>query len=293
MRRRVLDYPRGGMFHGQELVRLGTMICMLIVMGMVIHRAADPDVWRWFASGPDEKNHPAVAIAAPKPEAEKPVAATPAAEKPAAAKSEAKAPVAGKPAAGRPDVGEASTGKLVPERPSPHKSTAPPTALAATGPTDLDPAEGMVMDEERQFIEDNKLYMQPLEMHAYKRVVQWVHNQPWALLEKRAKKGLVFDRFNANPNKYRLQVVELDLTVRKVTPCEEKIEGLPDQLTEVCGVMPESGNRIFVAVVIDWPPNAPTGLIWGKAKIAGYFFKLQGYEPGGARPNARPLSAPW
>ena len=119
-----------------------------------------------------------------------------------------------------------------------------------------------------------------------------MHNQPWALLEQRAKKGLVYDHFHANPEKYRLHLVELDLDVRQVTPWEEKVQGVDEQLTEVYGVLPESGNRIFVAVVIDWPPDMPVGNVWGKARIAGYFFKMQGYEPGGARPNARALTAP-
>ena len=129
--------------------------------------------------------------------------------------------MAGKPAAGR-RTSKASTGKLVPERPSPHKSTAPPTARAATGPTDMDPAEGMGLDEERQFIEDNKLYMQPLEMHAYKRVLKWVHNQPWACWRNGQKRARLRP-LQRQPEKIPPPIVGARPgRSARVTPCDGK-----------------------------------------------------------------------
>ena len=101
------------MFRGNELVRLGTMICMLIVMAMVIHRAADPDVWTWFAPGSTEMKRPKVALTGPKSEADSPAAEKSAAETPAATKPAAEKSAAEKSDGKKPD-GKKSDGKAPP-----------------------------------------------------------------------------------------------------------------------------------------------------------------------------------
>ncbi len=128
-------------------------------------------------------------------------------------------------------------------------------------------------------------------MNAYKRLVKWVRNQPWEALEKRAKKNPIFDEFNANPAKHRFQLFELDLDVRLVRNLD-KVKDLDQPLSEVWGVTAESRDHLYDAVVVDLPAAMPTGDVFEKAKVVGYFFKLQGYEPGNARPNAKPLLAP-
>ena len=51
------------------------------------------------------------------------------------------------------------------------------------------------MAETAQASTDRTLYVEREETFAYNQLLHWVHNQPWALLEKRAKKGVSYDEF--------------------------------------------------------------------------------------------------
>ena len=55
MRRRVVEYPQGGMFRGRELPRLMTMLCFLVVLGMMMYRSSDPNTWKWLAPAGEER----------------------------------------------------------------------------------------------------------------------------------------------------------------------------------------------------------------------------------------------
>ena len=222
MRRRVRDYPQGGIFRGNELSRLMAMIGMLVIMGMIIYRAAKPETWRWLGSDRgDEKAAAAGAstnvehiaqtnAATPKQEkskaeklaAAKPAAATPAAAKPAPEASAAVKPKAKDSAAERLESDRRAAEKLAAEKRAAKEPTPKNDAsLTATGPYDEDPAEIMAMEMDREAIGDYGMYMDGCEMDAYKRCLKWAQNQPWALLEKRAKKNLPLQRFYADPER--------------------------------------------------------------------------------------------
>ena len=235
MRRRVVEYPRGGIFRGRELPRLLTMLCFLLVLGMMMYRSSDPNAWKWLAPAGEERR--------------------------TAEKTEKK-----------------------PSKPEP--------TPVASGPTDLDPDEAQLMANNRQAISDRTTYIQPEEMLAYNQVVRWVHNQPWAMLEKRAKKGVIYDQLVADPEKFRLAVVAWDLDVRLIREWSDLTGPGGERLYEVWGMRSDSGNRLYDAMVIDLPKEMHVGKVWEKAKVVGYFLKLQAYEPGDAKPNARPLLAP-
>ena len=65
------------------------------------------------------------------------------------------------------------------------------------------------------------------------------------------------------------------------------------KLYEVWGVTPESRSRLYDLIVVDYPKEMPQGYdIRENVRFAGYFLKLQGYEPAGARPGQRPEKAP-
>ena len=147
------------------------------------------------------------------------------------------------------------------------------------------------MEMDREAIGDFEMYIDGSEMDAYKRCLKWARNQPWALLEKRAKKNLPFNYFRADPEGVRLQLVELNLEVRLVQKIE-KVKGIDEQLYEIWGATPESGNRLYDVIVIDQPPNMPVGEVSASAKVVGYFFHIQAYEERGAKPSAKPLYAP-
>ncbi len=312
MRRRVRDYPQGGIFRSYELSRLMAMIGMLVILGMIIYRAAKPETWRGLIPDPgDEKAAAAGASAdvehAPKPNAatpkqekskpEKLAAANPAAVRPAAANPAPEASAAPKPkakdsAAERLESDRRAAEKLAAEKRAAKEPTPKnDSSLTATGPYDEDPAEIMAMEMDREAIGDYEMKMDGSEMDAYKRCLKWAKNQPWALLEKRAKKNATLDDFYSDPDKLRMQLVELNLDVQLVQRCE-KVPGIKDQLYEIWGSREGSGNRLYTAIVIDKPPDMPAGKVHLTAKVIGYFFKLQSYEPANAKPNAKPLSAP-
>ena len=169
---------------------------------------------------------------------------------------------------------------------APKKEGPPPVA---TGPTDEDPEEADAIAEEFQALTDGTLEIQVEEMKSYKRVLQWVRHQPYALLEKRARTDLMFNDFYNTPDKHRGQLVALDLNVRRVLKYD--LEGQP--VYEVWGWTTESKTWLYVAVVIDLPPGMPIGPeVYEKGRLAGYFFKLQAYHEAGAKPHAKPLRAP-
>jgi hypothetical protein len=281
MRRRVADYPQGHMFRGREFARLMTMLGMLLVLGMLIHRASDESVWNFFGPGqaPEKQDAAAVATAAPS-------AATTSGT--AAAMPDAKQQV---PKEAKPQATKAVDEKQIAGAEKPSTQPPAPPKLVATGPTDEDSEEAGEMDNERQALTDNTTYIQKEEMFAYTRAVRWVANQPLELLRKRAKKDVIYDQFIADPEEMRFQLVQLDLNVRLVRKCDI-LGPNGEELSELWGYTDESGDHLYDAVVLDRPKDIPLGKVFEKAKVFGYFFKLQGYEPGGAKPNARPLIAP-
>ena len=166
------------------------------------------------------------------------------------------------------------------------RKAAPPVA---TGPTDEDPEEADAIAEEFQAVTDGTLEIQVEEMKSYKRILQWVGNQPYALLAKRARTDLRFNDFYNNPDKHRGQLVALDLNVRRVLKYD--LEGQP--VYEVWGWTTESKTWLYVAVVVDLPAGMPIGSeVYEKGRLAGYFFKLQAYHEAGAKPHAKPLKTP-
>ena len=168
----------------------------------------------------------------------------------------------------------------------------PPKALpAATGPTDEDPDQAAAAREEFQVIVDGSLQIQREEMEPYDRLVEWVKNQSFARLDQRATKGLRYTDLYDDAEKHRGELVALDLDVRLAGDAGENRYGAA--LHDAWAVTDESRGRLYSLVVIDYPPEMPIGYnIHAKAKFAGYFFKLQGYEPASAKPGQAPENAP-
>jgi hypothetical protein len=181
--------------------------------------------------------------------------------------------------------------------PPAHKPAASPGAVsarplpAATGPTDEDPDQAEEVRNEFQAMTDGALTLGPEEMEAYDRLVFWVKNQSFERLRRRARKDLLFTNFHDEPDKCRGQLAALDMTVRRIVDAGKNRDGVP--LHEVWGFTKESGNRLYVAIVVDLPKGMPVGPdVYEKARFAGYFLKLQGYHAAGARPGAAPEKAP-
>ena len=104
-------------------------------------------------------------------------------------------------------------------------------------------------------------------------------------------------RFNdlySSASKHRSKLFTLTVNIRKITRYEtdDNPAGV-EELFEVWGWSETSKAWLYVFVTPELPPglNADTP-VNQTAKFSGYFFKLQGYQPGAAKPNAKPELAP-
>jgi hypothetical protein len=167
-----------------------------------------------------------------------------------------------------------------------------PPLPEATGPTDEDPDQADEAKEEFQVLADGTLQLQREEMEAYDRLVEWVKNQSFERLYQRAKKDVWYTDLHDAPNRYRGKLVAFDaMEIRRAKFVEENRYRVP--LHEAWGVTNESRGRPYDIIVVDYPKDMPQGYdIYAKADFAGYFLKLQGYEPGSAKPGQPPERAP-
>lgn len=179
-----------------------------------------------------------------------------------------------------------------PPEAAPKTAEPPGPELVANGPTDEDPEEQAAIHDEFQAITDKTLQIQEEEMFAYKRVVQWVVNQPMAVMRRRARKDLTFNDFMLSPDKHRGALVELVLDAKMVRPTEYRATDGSD-LYEIWGVTTDSGAWLYAAITVGLPEGMPTAMrISERVRFVGYFFKLQGYYEANAKPHAPPLAAP-
>ncbi len=167
----------------------------------------------------------------------------------------------------------------------PEKQSAPPQPIPeATGPTHEDPDQAETVREEFQAMTDGSLKPRREEMEPYYRLVFWVKNQPFERLRQLARRDLLYTNFHDEPDKYRGELVTMDLDVRRVLEAGEGRDG--EKLREIWGFTDESWGHPYVAIVVDCPEDMPVGpSVREKATFAGYFLKLQGYLPAESKPG--------
>jgi hypothetical protein len=167
---------------------------------------------------------------------------------------------------------------------------------APTGPTDEDREQADAAREELQAVTDGTLQLGPEEMEAYNRFVSWTDHQSFARLWQRAHHDVWYTNLYDAPNKRRGKLVALDIEVARAQQVGNNRDGVP--LTEVWGTTEESRGRLYALIVVGYPKGMPTGFDirreYGKvqARFAGYFLKLQGYQPASAKPGQPPERAP-
>jgi hypothetical protein len=177
------------------------------------------------------------------------------------------------------------------DRAAPQPSKPAAALPAATGPTDEDPDQADMAREEFQALTDGTLQIQREEMEPYDRLLEWVKHQSFDRLYRRAKKGLRYTDLYDDTEKHRGELVALDVEIRMAGDAGTSRYGIP--LHDAWGVTDESRGRLYSLIVVDYPKGMPVGFdICEKAKFAGYFLKLQGYEPGSAKPGQAPDKAP-
>ncbi len=274
---RQTNQPRS-FFHGNEFMRLMTMVVMLGVILLLIVRASDPNTWTWLTNGAgagNPQNSPAATGSEHNP-AQNNVKQN--SENKKNVEEALKPPEPSKPV----ESNEPAPGQN-------EKKNAKEAAPLPAGPTDLDPEEREAAAEEFQAVADGTLGIPSMENHAYDRLLQWVSNQTIAQMRRRAKKDPVYTQFYQSPEKYRGQLFEFDLNLRRIL----KYEYNDRTLYEVWGWTAESRSWPYVGVVLDLPKGMPIGSdVDEQATMVGYFFKMQGYLEAGAKPRASPLQAP-
>ena len=186
---------------------------------------------------------------------------------------------------------------LVANRPTEQPTAQPPKKIPApTGPTDEAPEQADAAREELQAVTDGTLQLGPEEMEAYDRLVAWTAHQSFARLWQRAKRNVWYTDLHDAANRRRGELIALELEINRAQHVGENRDGVP--LTEVWGATEESRGRLYALIVVGYPKGMPLGFDirreYGKvrARFAGYFLKLQGYQPASARPGARPERAP-
>jgi hypothetical protein len=169
----------------------------------------------------------------------------------------------------------------------------PDSETVASGPTEEDPDEVMEAKNEFQALTDGTLRIGKLEMPAYRRVFSWVESQTYDQMKQRADRRVSFDDLMRSPDEFRGKLIHLNLTVNLVRECTDKSLS-PEPLYELWGPTDKSGTWLYCVISPDVPAGIPVGeKIDESVKVEGYFFKLQGYLPGGAKPHDSPLKAPF
>lgn len=243
------------------MLRLMSAIGMLVIVGMLIVRTRDPAMWAWWVKDKGEVFEVAGDKAAPKDGAKV------AGEK-------------GNGEAGQKDAGKAAD---VPGKAEPEEDTEG---------TDLDPEQVEAARTEFQALDDRSLMMRPEEMVPYYRVLGWVLNQPFERLQQRARRDVVYTQLIQWPDKHRGQLLRLKLNVRRILRTEPT-DDYDKPLYELWGYTSESGMRFYTAIVPELPEGMPIGPnVYENVWLTGYFFKLQGYYPAGAKPGAAREVAP-
>ena len=164
----------------------------------------------------------------------------------------------------------------------------------AAGMPNLNLREDLVLQDWLGLAQDGSLKMQKLEMPAYWRIVNVVKNASFSDLLKAADSKVRFNDLYSSPENHRSKLLTLTVNIRKIEryDTEENAAGV-QELYEVWGWSETSKAWLYCFVTPELPPgldaNTPVNQ---SAKFAGYFFKLQGYQPGIAKPNANPLRAP-
>jgi hypothetical protein len=143
-------------------------------------------------------------------------------------------------------------------------------------------------------VQDGTLNIQKLEMPAYWKLLKVVKDSQFSDLLKVADPKVRFNDLYSSASKNRSKLITLTVNIRKITRYDtEANPANVEELFEVWGWSETSKAWLYVFVTPELPPgldaNTPVNQT---AKFAGYFFKLQGYQPGAAKPNAKPLLAP-
>jgi hypothetical protein len=234
------------MLPGGMTLRVGSLILMLIIMGMTISRFRPRGVIR--AVGPVE----------PAPQAE----------------SLPQPVIAVQPAAPGAPAAKMAKERVLIER---------------------DPEELALFKHDAEAIADRSLTILPVEQRAYWRLIRWVTEEPLSTLVAADPPEVNYQNFVLRPEKHRGELVQMELLVRRALKYEapEGNSAGVKTLYELWGWPANAHGRMYTVVTTELPPGFPIGTeVEETARVYGYFFKLQAYELGSAKPYAAPQVSP-
>lgn len=233
-----------GILPSSTLLRVGSLVAMLLIMGITIQRFRPKGVIR--AVGPAE--------VAPQADAQpQPVIAV------------------------QPGVAADK-----PEK-------APPV------PIERSEEEMETFRHDAEAIADRSLTILPVEQKAYFQLIRWVSEEPLSTLIAADPPEVNFQNLYLRPEKHRAELVQMELLVRRALKVEAPAGNSAGVKTlyELWGWPADGHGRMYTVVTPELPPGFPIGMeVEETARVYGYFFKLQGYELGGAKPYAPPQFAP-
>jgi hypothetical protein len=178
------------------------------------------------------------------------------------------------------------------ERPVAEEKKTPSPEQETAAPIDEDSEEQAAIQDAFQAVTDGTLGVGKEEMHAYVRLFDWVVKQSFDELRRRSKKNVTFDELMRTPDQFRGKLVQIDLNVRQAIRYEDDRLGTKE-IYELRGFTADSRSWLYFVIAPELPDGVPVGTdVAAKVRVEGYFFKLQGYQPGSAKSNATPLKAP-
>jgi len=154
--------------------------------------------------------------------------------------------------------------------------------------------EDLFLQDQLGLVQDGTLKLQKLEMPSYWQILSVVKRTSFKSLLQNADSKVRFNEFYSSASKNRTRLVTLNINVRRITRyATERNPADIEQLYEVWGWSETSKAWLYVFVTPELPPgldaNSPVNQ---NVKFAGYFYKLQGYHPGAAKPDSKPQLAP-
>ena len=158
------------------------------------------------------------------------------------------------------------------------------------GPNHKNEEELAAAQRNFEFIID-KAPLKSREMDAYWRLMAWSRTEPFADLEKQARRDVPFTLLFEQPERYRGQPIRLRLHVLRVLEHDKPENSLGiTKVYEAWGSTDESSSFPYVVVFPERPEGLPIGTeIHGEIVFAGYFLKVMSYTDKLGKPRGAPL----
>ena len=163
-----------------------------------------------------------------------------------------------------------------------------------SGPGEEPIDESAKLQELLSLVRDNTPNVHMRENPAYFLLMKQVMERTNEQLRSEVTTNPRFNDLYKKPGDYRGQLIHVKLNARRILPVPIKARNVAGvtKLYEIWGWTEEAKAWMYCCIVPELPPGFEEGDVSKRIELTGYFFKMQGYQPGNAAPNARFLVAP-